>query len=312
LSGRFHARGWTVAARFIVSAAVLWVVSRRIDAPDVMARLSGLEARWVAVGLVISVLQVATLAWRWRFTLARLGVELSYGAALGEYYLGILLNQILPGGVTGDVSRAWRHARTDAPTGPAVRAVVLERASAQAVMTLVGVVSILWLPWGPAGARAFLASLLALLVVLGVRALDASAGTDSVAGRLRADARRALLSREALPAQLATALLVVASYIAVFLVSAKALGTDVRLTTLLPLTAPVLMTMLVPVTVAGWGIREAAAAALWGLTGLAPEEGAAVSVTYGLLVLVSSFPGALLLIRALSGGRDRRARPPRA
>ena len=57
-----------------------------------------------------------------------------FGAAF-IFILPILLNQVLPGGVTGDVSRAWRHARTDAPAGPAVRAVVLERLSGQVVMT---------------------------------------------------------------------------------------------------------------------------------------------------------------------------------
>jgi hypothetical protein len=79
-----------------------------------------------------------------------------------------------------------------------------------------------------------------------------------------------------------------------------------------PLVAPVLMTMLILVTVAGWGIREAAAAALWGLAGLTPADGAAISVTYGLLVLVSRAPGLVVLTRTVIGGRGGRARPRRA
>ena len=127
-----------------------------------------------------------------------------------------------------------------------------------------------------------------------------------MAGRFWADTRRALTAGSALPVQLASADPVVASYIAVYLVAARAVGIDTPLHSLLPLVAPVLMTMLIPVTVAGWGIRESAAAAVWGIAGLTPEDGVAISVSYGLLVLVSSVPGALVLSRVVSGARGRR------
>ena len=65
---------------------------------------------------------------------------------------------------------------------------------------------------------------------------------------------------------------------------------------LLPLVAPVLMTMLIPVTVAGWGLRESAAAVLWGAVGLTAADGVAVSLAYGLIVLLCSLPGAVVLL----------------
>lgn len=305
-------RAWSAAARLAVSVALLWGVSRWVDAGAVLARLSELEVGWVVAALAITVLQVGVLAWRWRYTAARLGVDLPPSVALREYYLGILLNQVLPGGVTGDLSRAWRHARASQSAGAALRAVILERASAQLVMTVVATASVLSLPWAPAGVRVAAAMVAALLLALLIRVLAGLPASVSLAGRFRADARRALLAPDALAPQLLTALLVVASYVGVFLVAARAVGIDTPLARLLPLVAPVLMTMLVPVTIAGWGIREAAAAALWGLVGLTPEDGAAISVAYGLLVLVSSAPGLAVLMRAVAGARDRRERPPPA
>jgi uncharacterized membrane protein YbhN (UPF0104 family) len=282
----------------------------------VLSRLSELSLGWVALGLAITVLQVGVLAWRWRYTAARLGVDLPLRKALGEYYLGILLNQLLPGGVAGDVSRAWRHTRTGAPTGPAVRAVILERASAQVVMTCAAIVSILLLPWAVGVVRAavgavLLAAGLACYRVVLPRLVRGS-GEESTAARFWADTRRAVFSADAFAAQLVSALSVVGSYIAVFVVAARAVGVETPIASILPLVAPVLMTMLIPLTVAGWGIREAAATALWGLTGLTPEDGAAISVTYGLLVLVSSAPGLAVLMQNLIGGRGRTAGPPRA
>jgi glycosyltransferase 2 family protein len=303
---------WALAGRVAVSAGLLWLVSRRLDVAAVLDRLTALRPGWILLGLGITVLQVAVLAWRWRLTAARLGVHLPFGVALGEYYLGILLNQVLPGGVLGDVSRAWRHTRAGAESGPAVRAVVLERASAQLVMSAVAIASLLALPWAPAPVRLVIAVPAAALLTLVLRSLARRPAPASAAGRFWADARHAVLAPEVLGTQLASALVVVASYIAVFVVAARAVGAEVPLGTLLPLVAPVLMTMLVPVTVAGWGVREAAAATLWGLVGLRPEDGAAISVAYGLLVLLSSAPGVVVLIRVSAADRGRRAHPPRA
>jgi uncharacterized membrane protein YbhN (UPF0104 family) len=299
-------------ARVTVSAASLWLVSLFIEVGDVLARLADLSAVWVALGLGISVLQVAVLAWRWRYTAARLGIDLPLKKAFSEYYLGILLNQLLPGGVTGDVSRAWRHARNDVPTGAAVKAVVLERATGQVVMTLVAAASVLLLPWAPGLVR--LAVVGGVVAFLGLLARSAARRprSESLAGRLWRDAQQAVLARAAFPIQLASALLVVGSYILVFLAAARAIGVDTALPRILPLVAPVLMTMLIPVTVAGWGIREGAAAALWGLAGLTPEDGAAISVTYGLVVLASSLPGLYPLTVGPLGGPGRRGRRPRA
>ncbi|WP_330218003.1 hypothetical protein [Marinobacter similis] len=54
--------------------------------------------------------------------------------------------------------------------------------------------------------------------------------------------------------------------------------------------------MVIPLTVAGWGVREGAAAVLWPLAGLPAEQGVALSVAYGALVLISSFPGLAVLL----------------
>ncbi|MDA0328826.1 MAG: lysylphosphatidylglycerol synthase transmembrane domain-containing protein [Gemmatimonadetes bacterium] len=297
-------------ARLAVSIVLLLVVSRFVDVGDVFARLAGLHKGWVALGLALSVLQLLGLAWRWVYTARQLGIELPWRKAVAEYYLGVLLNQLLPGGVTGDVSRAWRHARSSAPGGPVVTAVVLERASGQVMMTTMAIVSLLSLPWAPVATRRMLAVVLAALAVLSVRSLSREP-QDPHAGGVRQDARKVLLAKDAAAVQWLTAGLAAASYVVVFLVAARAVGVETPMLRLLPLVAPVLMTMLIPVSVAGWGIREAAAAGLWGLVGLTPADGAAISVAYGLLVLVSSLPGVLTLMLP-PADRDRRGRPSQA
>jgi glycosyltransferase 2 family protein len=299
--------------RLGVSAALLAGLLHALDAGAILGRLGRMDPAWAAAALGLSVTQVALLAWRWRFTARRLGIPLSYRTALEEYYLGVLLNQLLPGGVLGDVSRAWRHARGSDPGTPAsrapgaataVRGVILERASAQVVMTAVALASTVLLLLAPAGgAPLLLGSGIALIFTLGgagllLRGLRPLPARDSLAGRIWSDAREAVLAPGALAVQLFTGALAVGTYIAVFLAAARAVGVGTPLPLLLPLVAPILMTMLIPVSIAGWGLREGAAAALWGAVGLSVTDGVLTSMAYGVLVLVSSLPGTVILLRS--------------
>ena len=298
--------------RASVSIGLLAGLAWWLDLGTVASRLAQMRPVWVLLAVAISVVQVAVLAWRWRFTAGCLGVRLSFSAAWREYYLSIFLNQVLPGGVAGDVSRAWRQARAQTrlrePGGPAVRAVIFERMSAQAVMTTVAVVSLLALPvTADRGSRLVLvgAGAMAVLIVIAMVVwLRRQSSAQSLWGQVLADLGAAHLSGPVFVAQLVSAMIVVSTYLGTYLVAARAVGVETPSLVLLPLVAPVLMTMLIPVTVAGWGLREGAAAVLWGAVGLTVADGVVVSVAYGLLVLVGSLPGGMFLLMTGSTSRS--------
>ena len=294
-----------VLPRLVVSVGLLLILGWLLDPGQVIGRLTDLSALWILVALGVSVFQMAVLAWRWRYTAGRMGIDLSWVHALREYYLATFLNQVLPGGVLGDVSRAWRHGRVGlddgATGGTAIRAVIFERASAQVIMTGAALVSLLILPvevgpsrWTVVGVVGAVATGAALVLV--VRRRRSERGDDGLIGRSWTDTRRALLTGRAFAVQLGTGLVVVSTYIATYVLAARALGIGTPLGVLLPLIAPVLSAMLIPVTIAGWGVREGAAALLWGVAGLTAVDGVAISVAYGLIVLLSALPGALVLV----------------
>ena len=240
-----------------VSLGLLALLAWWLDAGVLLDRLATIDPRWALVAVAISLPQVALLAFRWRFTAGRLGLDLPFGTALREYYLATFLNQVLPGGVMGDVSRAWRHGRTgpERRLGPAARAVILERASGQVVFGGVAALSLASLPLTFGAVPATLA-----LAIFGVGGA-ALAARLAFGGRLHQgplatlgrDVHTALLARDALPAQLLSSTLVVGTYLATYVVAARAVGVSTPLWTLLPLVAPVLLSMLVPATVAGLG-----------------------------------------------------------
>lgn len=301
--------------RPLASLILLGGLAAWLDITAIVAEVERLSTAWVALALALTLPQVAISAWRWKLTARLLNVRLRWGAALGDYYLATFLNQVLPGGVMGDATRAWRHARESGERGPAVRAVIIERASGQlvlAVMALLTLLSPIWheplsaalLQISTQGLAALTASE-AVVWLIAIVALIVTAGLIRRLYRkppralhgLGGDLYRTLLGAGAWQRQILGSLLVVASYVAVFICAARAIGVELPTAMLLALIPPILMVMAIPLSIAGWGLREGAAALVWVGAGLPPAQGVAVSVAYGLLVLASSLPGALFLLR---------------
>ncbi|MDR9432487.1 MAG: lysylphosphatidylglycerol synthase transmembrane domain-containing protein [Spiribacter sp.] len=280
--------------RFGISLGLIGFVIAQFGT-DVLQRLSHLRYEWLFLALLLSVAQVVLSAWRWRYTAHQLGLELKRGTALREYYLGTLVNQVLPGGVLGDAQRAWRHGQSLTQRSPAFQAVIIERFSGQLAMVLIALGAWLIAPWRPALPPAFVLGLATIGLI--------STGFLSVTSLKRwapnwwQALEQGLLQWRVLPLQMGASVLVATSYIGVFaccLMASAAMGSPVIWLGLIPL---VLFAMLIPLSLGGWGLREGAAAVLWPLAGLAAAEGVTAAILYGGLSLIASLPGVIALIR---------------
>lgn len=287
--------------RWGLTLALLVLVIWLVEPAALWARLRQVQWPWLILALALTPVQVVVSAWRWRFTVGRLGGNLPLGHAVGEYYLGTLVNQLVPGGVAGDAGRALRHRQLAGTTAMAVHAVMIERLSGQLVLFLLGAgMLVLWLS---VPAPPIPGLFLVPAIVTGALLLWSVLQVPPVArwwAWFRNDVRRALLNRHAMPMQLLSSVVVIAGYLAVFWCLAMGLDLPVAAShpgLLLALCTVLLMAMIIPLTVSGWGIREGAAAVLWPLAGMDPEQGVALAVCYGLVVLVSALPGVLFLFR---------------
>jgi uncharacterized membrane protein YbhN (UPF0104 family) len=296
-AGRLPGGAWlrAVASVLLLAAIVAW-----IRPSSLRETVEAVSAPWLVLALLLAVPQLLLSAWRWRLTARLLGVPLPMRRAVSEYCLGNFLNQVVPGGIAGDATRAWRHARTEVSAREAWHAVVIERAAGQFVLLACAVLSLPlapplreglrdWLARG-ASAAAPIAAVAAVLAVLAARR------AGPALARFSRDLGRALLGRSAWPRQLLVSLALLCSYVAVYLCCARALGVQASALTLAPLVCWVLLAMALPISLAGWGIREGAAAAVWLLAGLPAAQGVAVSLLYGVVVLVSALPGAWILL----------------
>lgn len=285
--------------RVPVALAVLAVVAWRLGAGPFVDGVRAVDAWALAAAAALSVPATLACAWRWKLIARGLGVDLPFPRAVAAYARSIFLNLAVPGGVVGDVHRGFRHGRATGLLGRALRAVAWERGAGQVVQMALTVGVLLVLPspvrWAmPVVAAVLLAGAAALVLA----ARTARSGRGSRVARalatVRSDMRHGLLARRAWPGVVVSSAVVVACHAATFMVAARTVGTPASASTMLPLALLVMAAMVLP-NVGGWGPREGAAAWVFGAAGLGADRGVAAAVAFGVMVLVASLPGAVIL-----------------
>ncbi|MGW9627312.1 lysylphosphatidylglycerol synthase transmembrane domain-containing protein [Microbacterium sp. NPDC055521] len=281
-------------AAALVLLLLVWRIAGGADALDLVR---GAHVGWLAAALMLLMALTVLGALRWRLTAAPLGIRLGIRQAIGEYYLAQLVNTTVPGGVLGDVGRAARS-RHDAGAAAAAGAVVVERTIGQFAMLVVlttGFVGTLVVRPSIDWPRPVLTALAVLLplawgttlaVLLSLRAQRAGSGRAARAAQgLRRSLRAAPWQQVMLGAATASCVL------GAFGCCALAIGAPLSFAAVVSVVPLVLLAMLIPVSIAGWGVREGAAVALLPIAGISASQSLAVSIAFGLTSLLAALPG---------------------
>lgn len=289
-------------ARPAAAAATLTVVVWHLGVGPFLDGVRAVDGAALVAGAGIGVLTTVCCAWRWTIVARGLSLRLSLPAAVAAYYRSVFLNLTLPGGVAGDVHRGVSHGRDVRDVGLALRAVAWERTAGQVVQAILTVAVLLALPSPvrssiPLVVVALVATVIAVVLVGRARPGGGRSRWGRVRSAIAGDVRDALLARRAWPAIALASALVVIGHAVTFVIAARTAGTTASVSLLLPLALLAMLAMVLP-SVAGWGPREGATAWAFAAAGLGAEQGVATAVVYGVMVLVASLPGALVLVAA--------------
>ncbi len=305
-----------LALKFLVSGLLIWFLLANVDLEAAKERVLEIAPGMVALATAIFLVQPLIGALRWQAVLDAIGAPLPFARAVGFVFIGTFFSQTLPSSVGGDAVRIYKTYRAGLTLRGAVNGVMLERiAAVVALVALVAATQPFFLPrvgedtagWiGSAVALSVAATVAGMVVLLVLDQLPASLrGWRLVRGlaRLGADARKVFLAPRAAGKALGWG---VAGHVNLSLgVYVLALGLELEVTWVdcIALFPPVLLVTTLPISIAGWGVREGAMVAAFSLVGV-PVEGALVlSILFGLLIVLISLPGGVVWM--LSG--DRRA-----
>jgi uncharacterized protein (TIRG00374 family) len=299
----------SLPARILVSAGLLAVVALSIDWGTVADGLK--DAKWwlFALSVVVFFAAFVVAAVRWRTLLRAAEVTVSAFESVRAYLVGMFANNLLPTGYGGDAVRAWVVAPSGKPLARSVTSVVVDRISA--------LLCLLLLAWG---AAAFKADELpgGIVLLLGVStALLAVAGLAGLViarrrglGRFLPDAVRPWTGevanvirtyerdRRMLAEVLAIGVVYQALVLVAFWLIAESLGLDLDPAILAVVVPPVLLAALLPISLAGFGVREGAFVVLLAEFGVSSADATLLSLLSVVAVTIASLPGGV----AIAGG----------
>ncbi len=303
-----------LALKFLVSGFLIWFLLTTVDLDAAEARMRDIAPGMLVLATAIFLVQLVIGALRWRAVLDAIGAPLSFARAVTFFFIGSFFNQTLPSSVGGDVVRIYKAYRAGLTLGGAVNGVMLERVAAViALVALVAATQPFFLPrvgdetarWiVPAVALGVAGTVAGMVVLLVLDRLPASLRGWRLGrwlARLGADARKVFLTPRAAGTVLGWG---VAGHVNLTLgVYVLALGLKLEVTWVdcVVLFSPALLVTALPISIAGWGVREGAMVAMFGLAGVPTDGALLLSILYGLFILLISLPGGVIWI--LSGDR---------
>jgi len=298
--------------RLAVTALLLGLLATQIDWELAVRRVRDGDPAWLVAAIAAVFTGLVVGAVRWRALLRSAEVPATDTEVLRGYFIGAFANNFLPTGFGGDAVRAL----VVAPRGPmlarAASTVIVDRLTALACLLALG-----WLvlPFDPGAVPAELVAGLAVCTaaaLAGAVLLLLTVTSHRVRRRVP-DRLRGVLGEMWAPLRtlagdrplIARVTALGLAYQALILLSVWCAARSIELElpfTLIAVAVPqVLVLTLVPVSVAGFGVREGGFAVLLGTAGVSATDATLLSLTTVAVMAVASLPGAVAIVAG--GGR---------
>jgi uncharacterized protein (TIRG00374 family) len=305
--------------KLLISAALLAWLLARTPLHALAHELGRLDAATLAAGAALSVAAWLLSALRWWC----IAPGFALATVVRMTFIGLLYGTLLPGQVAGDVVKAWRLSPSQKSRGQAAAVTLVDRGVATLALFAIGAAAAMALPRVPAALR-LLFPLATLAIAAGGLVLSAtpmqnllnvwlrSRGEGRIAPlfafllRLSQALHQALRQPLRIALSFALALLFHALCIAIHLLLARALGLSLDAAAWCLVYAGVSLLMLLPVSVAGIGLREGGYVGLLALFGVSREAALTVSLVLFAYTILGALIGVLFELEIL--GRKARAK----
>jgi hypothetical protein len=295
------------AVKVAISLALLYAAVRFVNFGALRERFNRLNYAWIAGTLIVLWLQIALVSLRWQRIAEACGGRVSAGHAARYTLIGSFFSQVLPSTVGGDAARIWLLAKEAGTWKSAIFSVLIDRLAG---LIWLAILVLFCLPWSlaliqnPIGRTTLiiigLAGAAAPIGLLVLSLLGRTSIARWKAARHVADiAKIAWTVLTSAQTGVAVAVISIAVHCMSVLVlwfCAQAIGSSFTLLNSLFLIPPVLLIAAIPVSIAGWGLRESAMIAAFTYAGLPESDGLLVSVLFGASSFVIGVSGGIAWI----------------
>jgi len=305
VAGHKRKFSWSLFLQIVVTLSIFAWLFHKTDWTALTNRFLQIQMSWFVLAVLAYALNLAISTLRWNLILRAAGKHAPQSWLLRLIWVGAYFNQVLPGSVSGDVLRAWY---TRPQTGSATLALAVVFADRFIGMgALVSIALLAYLIGGRGlhllpgmGETVTLLSLgyFSIIVLIVSPSLNFLEHRVGKWGRKLHDIRdgMGMLLRNP-PALIGTFLLSVLVQfcsILMFWSLAHALGERPDAVALWVVWPVVSLFLALPISLAGWGLREGLLVFYLGALAMSHDQALALSLLLGATVLLTSLPGAAL------------------
>ena len=284
--------------RYFISIGLLYLILHDYG-NDFLKLIQVIDFKYILLIMLISIAQYMFSAYRWQYISKYTNLNISYSYSLKFYYISNFLNNTLPGGVLGDLYRIYHSSdnkRALLELGRSFQSVVFERFSGQVALFFVFITSLTlyFLFYGKYVAFLYLFSFMIFIIIL-FKLIIRIKFREFFQKNAFGKNFRSIFSGPIFWQHLFYSFLVISSYISIYVITALSLKLNIDYFSFLVFTPLILFSMSIPISIGGWGVREATALLVSFLLGLSASASITVSIVYGLLNFICSLPGLVFI-----------------
>lgn len=295
--------------RVLVTASILALILRSINAQQAWQVIKHARPDLLFVALLLQFGSTAISAYRWQLIMRNLQFGQPFSFYWRSYFKGMFFNQGLPTSIGGDAIRVLDVAGRGFRKRDALYGVAIDRIAGLGALTSLTLVAYAFnadlLPMQVYRLMLFLIAigLVGFLSISSVRKLSWLDRHPRLSV-LRIMSERLHLALSAHRFLLVTSSLLVPLLAMLgFFATGWALGLRYDLMAYFAIVPPALVLTVVPVSIAGWGVREGALVGLFSLIGADRTVVLMMSLLYGITLIVVSLPGLVIFLK----GRQHRS-----
>lgn len=289
--------------RILVTLSIFLLIMRSINIQQIWVTLKQVKLDLLVVALVVQFGSTTVSAYRWQLIMNNLHFDQPFSFYWHSYFKAMFFNQGLPTSIGGDAVRVLDMASQGFRKRDALYGIILDRVSGLAALMVLNLLACIFnpdlLPVQVYHVTLALVAIGTIFVVL-IASLKYFIWLDNypqlaIVKAVSARLHQAFLFNRVL--LLVSSLLIPLLAMLVFFIIGWALNLRYDLVTYFVIVPPAIYLTIIPISLAGWGVREGALVGLFSLIGADKPTILTMSIIYGFTLIIISLPGLIVYLK---------------
>jgi len=295
--------------KFIMSASIFYVLFNNVDFSGTIQSLVGIHKGFLSIAVVLMIIQVIAATSRWKIVLSQFEIFVSFKEVMQMIWIGLFFNQILPSSIGGDTIRSYYLYKKNHSLGLSVLSVLADRVIGLIALVFLVLVTITLAfdlikdpiaRWGIS--LIAIGSTSGVIVILTLNNFTKKlVHLKLIRGLFTISLKCKEMIFSVYPGVKLISISLLIHILSIVTITILSLGMSLNINWLgliiiMPLAS---LIMIVPISIAGWGLREGVMVIGLGFVGVASENALTLSLSYGILMFIVFLPG--LAIWLMSG-----------